>query len=178
MQGRYVNDEEYRINIKMFCALSFCKVEDIRLRYDILAEKFLNDFGDSDSHLNFLQYIETTWVGRPHRNPRYSIEMWNSKEMSELHLPRTTNSVESWHKVLQNTCRFQHPTIFKLLDAFLLENVRINAICVRLENGEQVSIYSKRQYQLSNQRLLNIITTYNGHDPIPYLSACSNYIAF
>uniref|UniRef100_A0A915CYJ1 Uncharacterized protein n=1 Tax=Ditylenchus dipsaci TaxID=166011 RepID=A0A915CYJ1_9BILA len=58
---------------------------------------------DSDGNQSFLEYFENTWVGRAaRRTPKFPLEFWNSKAVSELGLPRTNISVESWHHQLQS----------------------------------------------------------------------------
>ncbi len=75
------------------------------------------NFGDNDVHQNFLQYFENTWVDRPRRNPLFPIEI------TERDLPRTNNSVESFHRVFQSALGCHHPNMFKLLNAVLNEQV-------------------------------------------------------
>jgi hypothetical protein len=51
-------------------------------------------------------------------------------------------------------------TIYLLYLGIREENMRINAICVKLDGGEEVPLYSRREYQESNQRLLNVLQRY------------------
>ena len=144
----------------------------------MLANSLIRDHGDNDKHHNFLEYFENTWVGRERRNPRFQKDMWNCKEITELQLPRTTNSLESWHRTLQNTFGCLHPTFYKLIDGLLQENVHANAICVKLDGGDEVPLYTRREYQQANERLLTIIERYAQTDADSYLAACSHYIRF
>jgi len=103
-----------------------------------LADNFLEQFGDTQPHQFFLEYMENTWIGRHRRNPLFPKEMWNAKDITEFQLPRTTNSIESWHKILQNTFGCLHPNFFRFMDGILNENLRANAICVKLDASEEV----------------------------------------
>jgi hypothetical protein len=176
MHLRYGTDANYNQMLKKFTALAFCSKTDVAARYAIIAAQLIGEFGNIEQHQDFLEYFENIWIGRAHRTPRFSPEMWNCKEVTENLLPRTNNSVESWHNALQSTLGCHHPTIFKLLDGLLKEQVRVNALFVKLQAGDQVPLYSRREYQLANQRLLNIIDKYDQRDEQDYLAACAHYI--
>uniref|UniRef100_A0A915DAH8 DNA polymerase n=1 Tax=Ditylenchus dipsaci TaxID=166011 RepID=A0A915DAH8_9BILA len=80
--------------------------------------------------------------GRARRTPKFPLEFWNSKAVSEL-------------------VNCHHPSFLKLLDALRMENVRSNAVAVKLDAGEVVPLYSRVEYGQANQRLLNILQTYD-----------------
>ena len=58
------------------------------------------------------------------------------------------------------------------------ENVRINAICVKLDGGQEVPLYSRREYQESNQRLLTVLQRYNQMNTESFLRATSRFIKY
>jgi hypothetical protein len=120
--------------------------------------------------------MENIWIGRARRTPQFPPEMWNSKEMTLLDLPMTNNSVESWHSRLQQTYISPHPTFFTFLEGLLEENVRTNAMCVKLDSGEEPPLYTRREYPQANERLLNVLRHYNDYLPDDYLSQCVNYV--
>ena len=104
--------------------------------------------------------------------------MWNARNATEIHLPRTTNNVESWHKNLQSALNCKHPVFSKLVEQLQLENVRSNAIAVKLHLGEDVPLYSSNTYLRTNRQLLNLIDRY-GQPEYPlnaYLDAVSHYV--
>lgn len=175
MASRYGNDIEYNRGLKKFIALAFCDKDDVFNRYEFLAAQFLDRFGDSNVHQDFLEYYENTWVGRPRRNPLFGIAMWNCKEITEEFLPRTNNSVESWHHAFQQAVGCHHPTFFKFMDALIKEQLRVNAIFIRLEAGEQVPLYSRVEYRQANERLLALINDYDNKTVDDFFTACSYY---
>ncbi|KAK0401778.1 hypothetical protein QR680_015965 [Steinernema hermaphroditum] len=175
---RYANDVQYNVHLRKFSALAFCKEQDVLVRYSQLATQLLRDYGVSDAHENFLEYFENTWVGRTTRRPRYEISMWNCKSVTELELPRTNNSVESWHNAFQGAMGSEHPNVYKLVDKLLDEQVRVKAICAKLAAGEDSPLYSRKEYEIKNRKLLSII---EAHDQMPadeYLESCGNYVVF
>nr|CAD2157750.1 unnamed protein product [Meloidogyne enterolobii] len=64
------------------------------------------------------------------------------------------------------------------MDGILNENLRTNAICVKLDAGEQVPLYSRTEYIQANERLLNLIRNYHNSDEDDYLTQCVNYVHF
>ena len=58
------------------------------------------------------------------------------------------------------------------------ENVRINVICVKLDGGQEVPLYSRREYQESNQRLLTVLQCYNQMNTERFLRATSRFIKY
>ncbi|KAK0401133.1 hypothetical protein QR680_015605 [Steinernema hermaphroditum] len=72
----------------------------------------------------------------------------------------------------------EHPNVYKLVDKLLDEQVRVKAICAKLAAGEDSPLYSRKEYEIKNRKLLSII---EAHDQMPadeYLEACGNYVVF
>lgn len=118
---RFIGDSSYYLNLKKFMALCFCDLFDVWARYRMLARKLVDLFGRNEQHQGFLDHFEITWVGRPPKNPSFPIPMWNCKSVTEVSLPRTNNSIESWHRVFQSYSGAFHPTVFKLLGLLISE---------------------------------------------------------
>ncbi|XP_042146110.1 uncharacterized protein LOC121835725 [Ixodes scapularis] len=176
MHTRFIDDSSYHLIVKKFIALCFCDVFDVCDRYRMLARQLLDLFGRTEQHQELLDYFENTWVGRPLKDPRFPISMWNCKRVTEVSLPRTNNSVEIWHRVFQNSIGAYHPTVFKLLDALLSEQVRVNAMAIQLDVGHEPPLYRKKEYEQSNKRLCQILDDYNNRDADSFLNACSCYV--
>ena len=51
------------------------------------------------------------------RAPMLSVEIWFMFKRVEIGLPRTTNTVEGWHRVFQHTVGYAHPTNYKLIES-------------------------------------------------------------
>ena len=127
--------------------------------------------------------------------PRFEPRMWNSRGVTEINLPRTTNSVESWHHQLQRSLNgLAHPNFFTFLgiipklkknliiifysEGYLQENLRANAVCIKLDAGQELPLYTRKEYRLANERLLNLIGRYDETFPDDYLTNCCNYVYF
>ncbi|KAK0425787.1 hypothetical protein QR680_009385 [Steinernema hermaphroditum] len=177
LASRYLAETHYNHRISMFIALAFCDASDVRQRFDILSNDFLSSYGDSQEHRSFLEYMETTWIGRTLRIPLFPPEMRNCKDVTEQNLPRTNNSVESWHNAFEQALGSQHPNIFKVIEALKLEQVRVNGLYVHLMAGEEVPLYQRKEYRNANQRLLAVIQRYNTTPALDYLDNCAHYVA-
>jgi hypothetical protein len=94
-----------------------------------LADNFLEEYGRTEPHEQFVRYMEETWIGARRITPRFPMEMWNCKEITELDMPRTTNSLESWHRQLQRTFGFTaHPNFFRFLGTYFYCFKTLNVI--------------------------------------------------
>ncbi|KAF7634967.1 hypothetical protein Mgra_00005566 [Meloidogyne graminicola] len=123
--------------------------------------------------------MERTWVGRDFLLPRFSLEMWNNRNITIDQLPRTTNSAESWHNSFASIFLRHSPNPYKLIRALLDEQVRSDVIAMKVMSGEDMPLFSKPQYRRANERLLNVLRGHGGiRDPIEFLTACSHYIRF
>ena len=80
------------------------------------------------------------FIGRPRRSPLFPIEMWTSKYITEFQLPSTKNSVEFWHRNLQNIWSSIRQNFFRFLVRILNENEKVDALCSKLDAGEEVFI--------------------------------------
>ncbi|KAL3113218.1 hypothetical protein niasHT_018372 [Heterodera trifolii] len=178
LERRYVADEDYRTFIKMFTALSFCPTADVAQHFNSLSLYFINSAGNDQAHLEFIDYFESTWIGRPTRRPMFQHEMWNNREITIQHLTRTTNSVESWHHQIQAKFLSPHPNIFAFIGGIREEIVRVNAISVKLDCGQEPPLYSRAEYRQANERLLTPIGRYHQMDTENFLQATSKFVKF
>ena len=134
--------------------------------------------GDEPAHREFLDYFEKTWIGQPGRPPLFPRAMWNNREITLVHLPRTTNSLEGWHHQIQALFTAPHPNIFRFVEGLQEENTRINAICVKLNGGEEVPLYTRREYRQANERLLRVLGRYNEMDAIRFYRTTAYFIKY
>jgi hypothetical protein len=74
--------------------------------------------------------VKTTVV---RSKPKYEINFWNINKRLVDDLPRTTNSVESWHNSFGNTLK-SHPIVYDLIDALRKEDKRTNDILIKIES--------------------------------------------
>jgi hypothetical protein len=181
MEAKYIQDKVFRNFIKMFSALAFVEPQHVIAAFGDLAEMFVNEADNQQQeqqNADFLDYFERTWIGRPGRPPLFNTAMWNARNATLIDLPRTTNSAESWHHQLQSIFNAPHPNLFKFIKGLQLEQVRVNAVCVKLDGGQAVPLYSRREYEQANANLLRVLDRYPQMELQPYLKATSKYVKF
>lgn len=91
-----------------------------------MAQIFLEVFsnGDSESpHFAFIDYMERNWVGRDLMPPRYPPTMWNNKDIALEQMPKTSNSVESWHNTFAGIFLRHSSNPYNLVRALLDKQV-------------------------------------------------------
>uniref|UniRef100_A0A915NP24 FLYWCH-type domain-containing protein n=1 Tax=Meloidogyne floridensis TaxID=298350 RepID=A0A915NP24_9BILA len=178
LNTRFDQEPEYALALKKFSVLALCDVQNVFQRFEHLADHFLQQFGDTEAHQDFIENIENMFIGRPRRSPLFPIEMWTSKYITEFHLPSTKNSVEFWHRNLQNIWSSLRQNFFRFLVRILNENEKVDALCSKLDAGEELSVYSKVEYKQANQRLLEIIQNYSNLNENDYFTQCVNFVYF
>ena len=114
---RHNQEEEFALHIRMLQVLALLPagmswkdlkdLDTIRVLYDDVAD-------------DLLQYFEDTYIGRyrrnaPRRSPFLAINLWNMFNRTDDELPRTSNSVEGWHRSFQGHVSAYHPVFLKFL---------------------------------------------------------------
>ena len=109
----------------------------MRVRFELVADQLLEEFGDNQQHQEFIEYMENTWIGRPRRIP-FSLNKCGIRRISQ-NLTSRELQIQWNHGIgLQNTFGCLHPNFFRFMDGILNENIRTNALCVKLDAGEEV----------------------------------------
>src|SRR6218665_2866853 len=74
-------------------------------------------------------YWEDNYIGRQRSNRRgnlrFAIDAWNVHNRVGDNLPRTNNSEEVWHRAFQQTEDCNHPSVFKLINHFRVEQANV-----------------------------------------------------
>ncbi|KAL3854324.1 hypothetical protein ACJMK2_013598 [Sinanodonta woodiana] len=100
--------------------------------------------------------------------------MWNVHDRVNENLPRTNNSVEAWHRAFQQTADCHHPSIFKLINHFRLEQDHVEIKMERHLSGVIQPQASKNKYVQLNRRLQALLPTYDNANVIVYLRGIAN----
>ena len=96
LKKKYQQDPSFALQIRMIPALAFATSTDVPELFNKLFMELPTDAYD------LALYFESTYIGRhisdtPIVIPR-TFPMWNNHLMVHYGLPRTTNSVEAWHR--------------------------------------------------------------------------------
>lgn len=125
---------------------------------------------DYDALDELLNYFETTYIQRRGGRPgRYKIKMWNMYDRVMDNLPRSNNSIESWHSQIHSVLSCASPTMWKCLNFFQKEfqyqEIKINI----LNRGEVFP--QKKKYKDNDDKIRRLVEKFEEKDPIDYLSA-------
>jgi hypothetical protein len=89
----------------------------------------------------FIKYFEETYIGIYSiekiliKKPMFPIEFWNTHERVLRNLPRITNSVEAWHRSLNQKSMVSHPNICRFISTIQKEEELVKFNLIRNENG-------------------------------------------
>lgn len=88
-------------------SIAYLPEEDIEKGFKYLVKKSPPEFEP------ITQYFLENYVGTKSKKARFPIPTWNLNKRVMNNLPRTNNSVESWHNVIQDKHK-QHLSVSKL----------------------------------------------------------------
>ncbi|CAF0740712.1 unnamed protein product [Brachionus calyciflorus] len=153
---KWNTDPALRKSFRRLQALAFIPPSDVEKALSLIKQ-------DSPSYfLKILNYFENNYIGRikdgNRCKPRYLIEVWNLYERIKLDLPRTNNSVESWHSRLKPDVR-QNLSVAKVVELFRLEQDYMEADLIKLFKGETIS-KRKKWVAERNENIKNLTNEY------------------
>ena len=114
LSARYLEDEEFSIQMKMLPSLAFVPEHDVIDSFTLLMADF------PESAKGIAEYFEINYIGRKlpdqsRRVPPFPIRLWNMYERATSRSARTNNSVEGWHNAFSSGINCSHPNIGRLL---------------------------------------------------------------
>ncbi len=171
LQQRYDKKCENKI-FKTFAylkCLAFVPVDDVIPAFLLIKEQ-------ADSSLSgFLHYFETYYIGiKKNKNsslrkiPSFPIKLWNVRERVLNDEPRTNNGIEAWHCAFNGTVKNAHPTIYKLIKEFTLEQQSVELWIKQASSGE-TNKQSKKQIAV-NERIKNVCLSYNSENIMEFFN--------
>ena len=137
MKNKYQQDMLFHLNVKKLVALSFVPVSDVIKAYELIADDFDDDAG------KLLDYFEVPRIGQPktretgRENPQFPLELRNVYDRVSGDLPRTNNSIESWHNALAKRVAIVHHTTNKLADKMRREQSRLEDDVAQSHQGHE-----------------------------------------
>ena len=170
----WYNDPRNAIIVKSFQALAFVPVSDV---VDTFTELVSSLDDETDEILSgFLGYFEATWIGviqrGRRRRPLFEPRMWNTFERTAHGLPRTTNSLEGWHRAFEQRMAVTHPSVCRLVSKLRKEQSDWELTIEMVNSG--VALRSKKKYQILNTRLMSIIEKYEEYEKKDFLRAIAH----
>ena len=112
------------------------------------------------------------------KQPLYDKEIWNVRERVAADEPKTTNSLEAWHRRFQIIIGKSHPNIYEFITKLKAEQSYTDFRLDKIYAGED-PVKIKRKTITQTQRLKNIVMKYENYpDVLEYLRGCARNFEF
>ncbi|CAF0784550.1 unnamed protein product [Brachionus calyciflorus] len=130
----------------------------------------------SQASINFkpmIKHFESYYIGKLKKgsktfrdDPRFLISLWSVYKRVIDNLPRTNNSVESWHSLISSDTK-KHLSVLKIIEFFRVEEKSVNIRYIQLSAGE-VSKRKKKSI-IKDERIVNLVRSFNASEMKDYL---------
>ena len=157
----YLDDEQFRTNIRMIAALSFLPIEDTIQAFEVLA----NNAGNDEQPI--MDYFETTYIGELRRGrrlrPLFPHALWNMNMRVQEDLPRTNNDLEGWHTRFSGSFLHHHAHIWKCIDKVKQDSSLYHLKMAQMVAGAQ-NPPQRRIYREINERIRTLVDGYENNN--------------
>lgn len=179
VEYREEENEEMRTYFHALVAVAFLHLDDLQDGFDELRR------GAPRQLKPIFKYVEETYFrgcrrGRGRRTPMFPPEWWNCHSRVLGDLPRTTNSVEAWHRRLNSLMGKPNPSLYFALDQLQREVQEIERDIERLSSGRSPE-KKKNQYVEMGRRIQRVISRYDEYkedgEIVEFLKAIGHNIA-
>lgn len=152
----------------MLAALAFVPIEHVSDSFtELNTQNFLPEA------MILIDYFEDTWIGRlqlggKRRVPPFPIPLWNCRQATLNGDPRTTNSLEGWHRGVQGHFGSDHPSIWKFIDILRKEHIIVEARMDKTIAGQKDRTPKKR-YKNAHATIQSLTALYERDNLMNYL---------
>jgi hypothetical protein len=122
----YNNDQKFRKRIRMLINLVFVPKNCITIELNKIISVFENEHESCEKLKEFISYFLNNYLGRCDENGKYidslfGLDFWSVYENVKNELPRSTCSVEAWHRSLNAIFGIAHPNFGRFIEAIQAE---------------------------------------------------------
>lgn len=179
---RYGTDENFSLSIRQIPALAFLTPTDIPAAFDQLK---VNIPAEADG---VVEWFENNYVhGRARRTlrngiivrdaPMFPPHLWSVANNIEYALPRTTNSVEAWHRRWEVLVGREHVGIFKIIKEMQKEQKKVELDIEMILRGTPRPSQKQRDRDREN-RIQTVLNDRNNRSIIDFLRGIAHNISF
>jgi hypothetical protein len=124
MAEQYCNNDEVRYICRMFLNLSYFMKsrKDEAYKFIISTIKKYNKISEFKE---FKEYFEKMFFGKNDKNAIFDFGFWSVSERILMDFPRTTNSIEAWHRGFNDLVRVAHPNLGRFINSLQIETEKI-----------------------------------------------------
>ena len=164
----------------MISALAFLPPGDVIDGFEELSDTIRELYNDTVDDL--LQYFENTYIGKfrrnaPRRPPLFPIDLWDMFHRTDNELPRTNNSVESWHRSFQVHLSSCHSVFWRFL-WFLQNEENMVRVSIIQQLAGHPDPQPRQRYLDCNRRIIRIVDDYPNRQRCHYLRAIAHNLSF
>ena len=109
---KYMDDHEFRLNVKKMICLAFVPVDDVIFAFEALRKE-----DPSEEFQSLSNYFEDC-RGNRHVKPKFDIADWNVLNRVLSGEPCTNNALEAWNGSFNKFVSTKHPALPKLITRF------------------------------------------------------------
>lgn len=172
---KYGTNEDFSIQIRMLKSLAFVPSDEIEFYYRELKKEF-----DADA-AKIGKWFEKNYVTgeltkrRKQTLPMYSPEFWSISDSHHENFPRTSNSVEAWHRRLKVVIGKPHIGVYLLISELSKELIVAKSRIEKMKAG--IVVPKKTKMIEKNKNLSNIMKERANQDPLSFLKNIAHNIA-
>ena len=155
LQHEYQHNEDFALQMKLIPALAFAPPCDVLHLFGTVVQNLPMPMAEG-----LVLYFERTYIGRvlpggTFQQPIFLIEMWNCHFEVLAGFPRTTNSVEAWHRSFNATLGCYHPTIWKFIQTLKLEQRIVELKQIKYLAGDRPT--KRKNWQHHEETIRNLV---------------------
>ncbi|KAG0437181.1 hypothetical protein DMUE_3839 [Dictyocoela muelleri] len=157
---------EFKKSIRCLLSLSFVRSDKVKEYFTKIIESISTE--NKYLYRNIFFYFEKNYINISNEN----LYFWNTYDRTIKTIPRTTNSLEGWHRGLNNLFTRASPDLGlfgeKLQKEYDISQKKlINAIC---SNSTSATMTKK---ELKEKELEYLVLKFEDYEPMDYLTALS-----
>ncbi|XP_055849720.1 uncharacterized protein LOC129914472 [Episyrphus balteatus] len=167
LAAKYGREEAFASEVRMIKALSFVPPSEVEQYYTALYGSITHQ-----EARNLAQWFKLNYIGSERTKPRYKPEFWTTgASASNLHFPRTQNSVEAWHRRLKVVVGQRHAGVYKLVSDLAKETIVSKMTVDKLRTGKEPP---KSRTVKKYEQLQRVYERRTGMDKVLFLRSIGN----
>lgn len=163
----YKENSEFRFNINLIMALSFVPYQYIETQAKFLMEYFVRENVFKEA-IEVLNWFTINFIDKETCLPNHHPEFWSVYKRTLNKQPRTTNSLEGYHRHLNSVCEVSNPTLLSLGKELIKEN-----FLVKKSLNDSHYLYFTKTKKLQNElsEIDEIVMSFNKFYDVEFLKA-------
>jgi MULE transposase domain len=165
---RYNTDATFSLQARMIIGIAFVPIAGATDAFESLCDTLPHELQPIQTWFED-NYIERIYGRNRRRRPAvFPIELWNVYDRVLNDQDRTNNHSEAAHRRLQTELDVNHPSIWRFIDGLRKVQKGRDLVYEQYVAGNPAP-EKRRKYQQADDRIFNIVSSYNERDVIEYV---------